>query len=287
MDYEENSELLEESEELEEQEQEEEVPESEEQVDEPESENIPLIWDDEDGNQQRVDLTYEELVEMYKYQNGPQLQEVSQYIKAVEPIIQHYNDSDLMKTIYRWRTEKYSEMEIKRGLKILFEKELADEKPPEFNTVDEKMEYLLNQKVEHVIKPLEQKLRATEEEVIRERIEKNNNGVFDSALAKHGYALGDLSQQDLLAINQTIQGLYPKADFSMTMFTPLQANVIIKDAIGRKGAKNANPAANAIRQGQAPRVTPGKNVRRETGGNVGPRVGVSQDERANNWTKMF
>jgi hypothetical protein len=268
-DYELNESQLE-GEELE---QEGEVPESEQTEDDG---LVEISYTDADGEEVTERVKLEDLVEGYKSgKQNSQLQEHIQkqqkYINDVQPFVNTVNDSDLVKQIFYYKNQGYTDTQIKQGLPQIWQQaQKVDETLPDFDDVQDKRSYIdkiVNQNLQNKIMPLQEQITrvqnekaALEEQIKIEKTIVENDKVFDLALSKAGLKESDLTKEDRDSVAKTIQQLYSDKDLRKERLTLAQAHIIIGDALRNKikAAKNkpVNEAKSANRQNAAPNILP-------------------------------
>jgi len=198
------------------------------------------------------------------------------YLQNAQPIINEFKGSKILQDIYYYRQQGYSDDDIKKGLVQMWSGDgnTIEEEEPEFDTIEEKVEYLVQKRLEERLQPLQKQFQAVEGQRTAETIMKHNGSVLEKALSNVGYSPDQLTLAERTAIDNSFATLYPGVDPTRYKLTPAQANVIVKDALSRGGVekaqktlaktkpsnkkKNVNSAA---KNAKATRTIPGRSVR--------------------------
>ena len=219
-----------------------------------------------------------------------------EYAQEVSPIIDTFSKSKILQDVAYYISQGYTDDQIKKGLPQIWSKDTGE--PKEFDSIEEEIDYRVEQQLKQKLANMEDKLTHTEEMAKRLAEEKStaaiqdtNRNVFQSALNKMGYDVGDLTANELSAIDRTFADIYPGVDLMRMQLTHAQANIIVKDALNPKGIKRAkkNKVKSMSKQAQATRSMPGNAQRaKATDDKYVPRaVPRSEAERARRVDEIF
>lgn len=202
------------------------------------------------------------------------------YAQNIDPVVQKFKNSRILQDVYYYLEKGYSEDDIKRGLPKIWqgsEGEAPEEEEIEFDNIEDKIEYLVQKRIEQMVDPIKQEMNSAKAKTESAAVERNNVEVLQGALENIGVDASELTEAERIAIDNSFSMMYPGISPSKYKLSPAQANIIVKDALTRGGIEKAkktlgsnssanskkNKAKAAARNAKATRTLPGRSVRKK------------------------
>ena len=188
-----------------------------------------------------------------------------QFIDDVTPIVRNLEKSKVLQMVNAYvdkgETDERLIEHLGPTLQQYLGKGIKPQEEPEFATEEERINYLVDQKLRERLTPLETQLKQTEESVRIERINANNEQHMVRALSNIGKDPSKLTEDErdrLLNSLVTFVGSSNPEIIKQVKLDPAQANMIVKDALkrGEPGSKAAQAQA-ITRQANVPRTLSG------------------------------
>lgn len=273
-----------------------------------EDDTIPFTYYDEtEGENKVVNMSYDRLSRIVEdYMRGRSIEEdaqrMAEYLQQVNPLIERFNQSDILRQIVYYQSQGYDDDTIKKGLVKLWGSEVTGgkqlDKTPEFESPQDEINYYIEKQIEkrleHYLKPYQAKISELANTMTYETIEKANNKVLAKALERYNITEENLTKEDIDAFNKALMDAYPNIDLRRHPLTQQQAYIVANEAFRhRKSEKTPEVDAkyqkikNALKQATAPSIIPGKRARQSTGGLVNKLDGYSDAERRKNWVDLI
>jgi hypothetical protein len=210
-----------------------------------------------------------------------------QFIDEVTPIVKNLEKSKVLQMVNAYVERGETDERLIEYLGATLQQHLGKgvkpQEMPEFETEEERINYLVNLKLEERLHPLETQMKQTEEGMRIERVKARNEQNMVRALSNIGKDPDKLTEDDR---NKLVQSLVtfvgssnPKI-IEQIELKPDQANMIVKDALKRGEPSNKAAQAQAItRQANVPRTLGGTRSAASKPQRVEKVDGVSERER--------
>lgn len=245
---------LEETPEEEYEEQEEEVEAEEEDVEaegydeetsEEEDPSIPIVYEVE-GKTVEKNIPYSQLANMVRdYENlNNTLRKYVEYVEAANPIIQTVQNSEILQSILYYKSQGYSEDQIKYGLAKLWSQS-GEQK--EYASYEDELKDKLLKEIELRLKPLEQKTQYIETEKQIEAVSQHNNQILRETMNELG--ISELTPEQLREMGKNLAEMFPNTDFRLLRLNKTIAKALIQLVAGNKTTSKSKsvPASKSIK----------------------------------------
>lgn len=223
---------------------------------------------DEEGNEVQEEYTQAEILEALNAKQEGTSTEVPEDFKTLAPFIEQVRQDELLKNVLHYKAEGHSNGEIVDGLFLLRHPEYKDINPqmywqlvnmyqnpssnpgfaqqpkeepiPEFDTLAEETQYYAKKAVQEETKQIKEMLAQLQGNTQQFQAQQQasstlaaNDQLLGQALAGAGLN-AQLSNEELTAMYNEMQALWPGIDPRTYRFTPAQAERLVKSAFGIK-----------------------------------------------------
>lgn len=194
-------------------------------------------------------------------------------LKDVEPLVERYSSSKLLSAIDYYKQQGYSDNQVAKALQnpqVLKQIGLeAEEQQEEVNLEDmseeERIEYLVNKRVEEKVGPFEEKFSSQATQQQQQQLAQRNLGTLTNAFSSKGYNVQEFDNATWQTVEQTLNNILPGFDIKQQELQPGQAEALVQLAMDQKpAAKKPDEKAerkikikNARKQQTVPKVSPG------------------------------
>lgn len=270
---------------------------------------IPFTYFDEtEGKEKVINISYDRLSKIVEdHVKGRSIEEEAQrmaeYLQQVNPLIEHFSNSDLLKQIAYYQSQGYDDETIKRGLVKLWATSPQPQtagagQSREFESPQDELNYYiekqLEEKLAHYLKPFQTKIETLADAYTGETIEKTNNKVLAKALERYDISEDNITKEDIELFNRALMDAYPNIDLRRHPLSQQQAYIVANEAFRhRKASKKpvdetkVQKIKNALKQASAPTIMPGKGARQTGVGIIKKLDGVPDTERRKNWIDLI
>jgi hypothetical protein len=272
---------------------EDELPEGEPTGDEAASDAIEVEYEDDGGEPVKEKYTKQELAAFVKLSK---MSDKDQILMSVAPIMKNITNSKVAQQILQYINEGKTDEELMRGLPELWkpkaEPKKAEEPIPQFATVADEIEWRANQIVEKKLAEKYKSVENLEQNILRERTQtlnrENNDRVLEKALSNLGLTITDVDDEGRKRLTKSFSVWFGNTPVNDVVLSPAQANIIVKDALGRKRqVKTQQIAQQQTKVNGLPIQVPSQ-IAGEKGGKQPPKTidNVPREERSKRWDEL-
>ena len=247
-------------------------------------EDFPLYIDYEDNGKIVTEkVMFSELPDILKAQK--QSSAVLSQFESVANVLKMWESDGFFKEINQYRKQGYTDEQIKEGMyKVMMGSKAAPEEKKEFASVEDEIQYRINQAMD----PYKKQIEAQTRDQFAREIAAHNDTTLNKALVENGWDQTDITPKEIQRMNATLQDIYPGFDIRSTKMSSRQADILIKEALGKKEAertedrKKSKEAARAkaiAKAAKAPKVLPGTRSKGKAEDQTLKEENVSREER--------
>lgn len=258
--------------------------------------------EDEQGNEQEEEYSYDELKELVIQSKKPRLSaEQESLLRQVVPFVSRVQQSPVLQYVHYWLDQGLSEQAILHQLYgALQEKGYGtppkqEEVVPEFQTQEELLRYAEERALQR-LKAEQEPLKKTVEDMQLEKqtqaVMTHNNSVLANALKKHGWDPDRVDTNHVNKMTRKMSELYPNMQIHLHALSQPQANALIKEALGYRGGDKRDKARQSVKNisknAKAPKSIRGNTQapRQDAPTSMGGKY-VSASDVQSNLSKLF
>lgn len=255
-----------------------------------EDELIAVTYKDASGKEVSEDLSYEEISEYIAFGKSVSKQDI-QYAINAKPIIEKINMSPILQDfLYYKMNSNLSDEQILWGLhKQKFDKVKPEDETKEFKSIEEEIDYKVQQKLAQELKGTKETLQQMHYERDAEKAARNNDNLLNEALIKNGFN-GKLDDKLSRSMVEALRTVVRTSDYNTYKLDKDQADAIVRIAMSstKQPEKSSKMVItkNIQRQAKAPQILGNVNADKQKGKRV-TTENTTITQRAENFKKMF
>jgi hypothetical protein len=227
---------------------------------------IPITHIDEEGEEFEREIPYKELGKIvYESERMKDyIGKTDTMLQGIAPLLDKIKESKIIQDVLYYLDLGHSESEIMNGLPQLWAKVVQQNKPPQFDTYDQEMEWRAEQKAQQLIKPIQTQMQKMQAAQRQKEVYLNNRSVLGNTLKELGWD-DNLSDSQTNKVQAAISEILPGIDIINYSLSDKQAKAIIMTALGKKETSKSNKASqkvqNLLKTAKIPRVLPSKSLK--------------------------
>ncbi len=244
-------------------------------------------YEAEDGKK-TAKLNIDDLPKIYR--EYEEQKKVIEQLSVVQPLVDTIKSSELLKNIFLYKNQGYSDEQIIEGLISYYKSREAQQIHQEAEEYKDDIQLKIEKELAKHVVPLQNEIKNYQYKTLQQETAEHNNTLLQDALTEVGLKPDEITKEDLTELGQMLRDLYPDADLTITKINKRTAKLLANYLAANKVSQEAKTTVRAVSKiSKLPRKIAVKSAKARSSRTSSERLGgpLSLEERISLKDELF